>query len=403
MEYFKNPYSETELQDVTYKANMLFLEKLKKEILEHEVFDHPFLIKFAQNHYSFEGMKFILKQFGKIVMPFTAMICKLMGNAPDIKSRYILMDNLYEEMGSGDVNVAHPMLYLQMLNSIGVTKEDLLKTVTISTIRILNNAILDAVENKSFSVGCAWLGYGGELTIPNNFSYLKDGLKASHYAAADMGFLNRHGARDQDHSDDMTKILALNTTPAEHQNIQQAVIDSLNIRALIWAELEQICDVCYVNTKGVLPHVITGEEKEFYSDEHKVLSHYYNALNSGNIEQMKENWCQQDNATFVSPLGGVFCSYGNIIESHNQLFQSSIEIDVEYFDIEINQTEDGFFTVGRERGTMKVNDDLIPVNFRTSRIFIKVNGDYKQIHHHGSFEELSTQLKVVQTLVERIN
>jgi hypothetical protein len=86
--------------------------------------------------------------------------------------------------------------------------------------------------------------------------------------------------------------------------------------------------------------------------------------------------------------------------SHAELFNSPIQIDVEYYDIEINYFENGFASVGRERGTMNINGESIDVGFRTSRLFVKEKGEYKQVHHHGSFECLETQNKIMQTLAK---
>jgi len=401
MEYLESPYSQEEFNSKSYIANLAFLKDLEKEMLVHAVFDHPFLIKFANNWYTEDGSRFILKQFGKIVMPFTAAICKLMGNAPDIKSRFMLMDNLYEEMGGNNINACHPVLYLKMLDSIGVTKDELDQTDTISSIRILNDAIFDAVENKSFAIGCSWLGYGGELTIPNNFPYLVDGVKSSYGSNINMEFWGRHGERDQEHSDDATTVLAMNTDVNEHGEIRQSVIDSLNIRNQIWSELEAICDKEYLAQapeQKLHTVVVTGKEKEYLNSEHQALCEYYKALNTADIDIMKNNWSRQKSAIFTSPLGGIVRTYDDVIASHSDLFNSPIGIDVEYYDIDISPMENGFTAVGRERGTMKIVDETFDVGFRTSRIFIKEDGKFKQVHHHGSFEDLTTQNRIMQTL-----
>lgn len=393
MEYLESPYTANELHSEMFMVNSDFLSSLEKEVSDHPVFDHPFLSKFANNEYSLEGVIFILKQFGKIVMPFTAAICKLMGNAPDIKSRFMLMDNLYEEMGGNNINYCHPMLYLKMLNSIGVSKTDLDQTVTLSSIRILNDAIYDAVANKSFAIGCAWLGYGGELTIPKNFPYLVDGTKACFGNSVNLEFWGRHGKRDQEHSDDATTVLCMNTTPQEHDEIAQSVKDSLNIRAMIWDELEKICDAEYTNRC-----VITGKESGLLSPEKKVLSEYYRALNNGDIRLMKQNWSTGASAAFTSPLGGIVRTHESIVSAHNELFESPIGIDVEYYDVHITLMDNGFQAVGRERGIMRIGEETVNVGFRTSRLFIKENGEYKQLHHHGSFEDVQTQNKILGIL-----
>lgn len=395
MEYLNSPYGPEELNSDRFKQNQMFLNDLEKKMLSHQVFDHPFLKKFAANTYTKEGVIFVLQQFGKIVMPFTGAICKLMGNAPDIKSRFMLMDNLYEEMGHNSISNCHPMLYLKMLDSLGVSKAHLDATETISSIRILNNTIYDAVANKSFAIGCAWLGYGGELTIPNNFPYLVEGIRNSFADEINMDFWERHGERDQEHSDDATTVLCMNCDINQHDEIEQAVRDSLNIRATIWDELEAVCEAKYLKTT-----VITGRESHQLPAEYKVLSEYYCALNNANISQMANNWSKNSTAAFTSPLGGITRSYDNIIASHNELFNAPIKIDVEYYDIEISNFSNGFSAVGKERGTMTIGNETIDVGFRTSRLFVKEKGEYKQLHHHGSFENLDTQTKVLQTLAK---
>jgi len=395
MEYCEIPYRKEELESSKYKENYDFLQVIEKEVLNHELFDHPFLKKLASGAYSQEGVRFVLTQFGKIVIPFTAAICKLMGNSPDLKSRFMLMDNLYEELGNMKFNQCHPSLYSEMLNSIGVDQKIFEEMETIPSIRILNNTILDAVENKSFAIGCAWLGYGGELTIPNNFPYLVKGIEQASFEDIDMTYWDRHGDRDQEHSDDATVVLCMNTTPKEHQKIKEAVIDSLTLRSMVWSELEEICEKNYSKLS-----VINGKETEVLPKEYQALHEYYAALNSGDIEKMRNSWSKEQTTAFTSPLGGIVRTYKEVIQAHKELFSLPIKIDVEYYDIEITTLNNGFCSVGREKGTMKIGNEVIDVAFRTSRLFIKEEGTFKQLHHHGSFEDITTQEKIMKHLAK---
>jgi len=393
MEYCDTPFKKEELESGNYQINYKFLEKLEKEVLHHKVFDHPFLKKLASGDYTKEGIRFTLMQFGNIVIPFTAAICKLMGNAPDLKSRFMLMDNLYEELGNMQFEQCHPSLYMEMLESIGGTQHGFDTIETISSIRILNNTILDAVEHKSFAIGCAWLGYGGELTIPNNFPYLVKGIESSSFEKADMTYWDRHGERDQAHSDDATVVLCMNTSEEEHQAIKEAVIDSLSLRARIWSELEEVCDAKYTKLS-----VINGKETGTLPKEYEALHKYYAALNTGNIQKMKDVWSKEKTTAFTSPLGGIVRTYKEVVEAHEVLFSIPIKIHVEYYDIEITHLENGFSSVGRERGIMIINGESVDVAFRTSRLFVKEKGVYKQLHHHGSFEDIAIQERIMNLL-----
>jgi len=242
MEYLSSPYTEEERSSENFKASMKFLSDLEKKAQSHPVFNHPFLKEFADGMYGREGAVFVMTQIGKMVHPFTAAICALMGRSPDIRSRFVLFDNLYEEMGRGKLEQSHPFLYQDMLTSMGVSPEKLEQAETITSVRLLNDSIFDAILRKPFAVGCSWLGFGGELTIPNNFPYLMDGIKgAFSNGEVDFGFWDRHGDRDQEHSDDATTVLAMNMTVEDHPVIEREVYNSLTLRKLIWDECREKC------------------------------------------------------------------------------------------------------------------------------------------------------------------
>ncbi len=242
MENSQSPYSDRDLQSPVVLDNLRFLKSLEMRVKNHGVFDHGFLKKLSTGHYSGEAVLFTLVQIAKMVKPFTGALATLMGRAPDIESRFVLFDNLYEEIGRGDIKQAHPVLYHKMLSSLGASPKLVDLQPTITSLRLLNDALYDAVSRKPFVVGCAWLGYGGELTIPNNFPYL---ILATQEAFDDhsvnMEFWDRHGARDQGHSDDATLLLAINMTKDDYPEIEKAVLESLTLRKMIWDEMESCC------------------------------------------------------------------------------------------------------------------------------------------------------------------
>ncbi|MFQ5559928.1 MAG: hypothetical protein ACE5FU_04990 [Nitrospinota bacterium] len=46
-----------------------------------------------------------------------------------------------------------------------------------------------------------------------------------------------------------------------------------------------------------------------------------------------------------------------------------------------------FYAVGRERGYFRPKTDEIPLGIRTSRVFLRVDRFWKQVHHHDSIED----------------
>jgi len=46
-----------------------------------------------------------------------------------------------------------------------------------------------------------------------------------------------------------------------------------------------------------------------------------------------------------------------------------------------------FWVVGRERARLDSNGTTLALGIRTSRLFHRVDGRWRQIHHHGSIDD----------------
>ncbi|MBA2482440.1 MAG: iron-containing redox enzyme family protein [Planctomycetes bacterium] len=236
MESVSLPYNRAELRDPDVILNQHFLRTLEEEVRRLSVFDHPFLIRLSKGVYAERGVRIAFIQFSKHIKVFTSCLGHLLGMAPDIRDRVVLFDNLNEEMGKGALLGTHYMLYLKFLASMGISMEEIDRTETLTSIELLNDGLLQAVK-RSFIGGLAWLGIGGELTIPNNFPYLSQGARIA-FANLDMTFFERHGQLDQGHNDDSNLLLAMKIkTQADRELVRSEVHKSLYLRGAVWDDL----------------------------------------------------------------------------------------------------------------------------------------------------------------------
>ena len=137
-----------------------------------------------------------------------------------------------------------------------------------------------------------------------------------------------------------------------------------------------------------IQEAITGMENAGdLSSPYQALVQFYCAFNSGDMQMMSENWAQSDNIAMDNPLGGIKRGWAEIAPVYASIFDGPAEVYVEYFDYTIHETVEMFYAVGRERGYFRLGGEEITLAIRTSRIFQKINGHWKQVHHHGSIEE----------------
>ncbi|MFC1567634.1 YybH family protein [Pseudomonadota bacterium] len=134
---------------------------------------------------------------------------------------------------------------------------------------------------------------------------------------------------------------------------------------------------------------ITGQESinEKAATPMGALVEFYRAFNSGDLELMANNWDQTDEASMSNPLGDVKRGWASICEVYQKIFNGSAKVYVEFYDYSIHSTGEMFIAVGRERGHFQQGFAVIELAIRTSRTYQMKNGQWHQIHHHGSIDD----------------
>ena len=138
------------------------------------------------------------------------------------------------------------------------------------------------------------------------------------------------------------------------------------------------------------PHqkAITGQENQGdLSTPYQALVQFYCAFNSGDLQMMEQNWAQGDDIAMDNPLGGIKRGWADIRTVYESIFNGPAEVYVEYYDYTIHEVPEMFYAVGRERGYFRLAGEELALAVRTSRIFWKEKGRWRQVHHHGSIED----------------
>lgn len=123
------------------------------------------------------------------------------------------------------------------------------------------------------------------------------------------------------------------------------------------------------------------------SSPFEALVQFYCAFNTRDLALMAENWAQTDEIAMDNPLGGIKRGWAEIRQVYEKLFNGPASVYVEYYDYTIHEGGDMFYAVGRERGSFRLGGEEIALAVRTSRVFRKNNGRWRQMHHHGSIDD----------------
>ncbi len=133
---------------------------------------------------------------------------------------------------------------------------------------------------------------------------------------------------------------------------------------------------------------INNDENILINEEmFKALQEFYIAFNTKSFEMMQDNWLNSEEIAMDNPLGGINRGWDDIKTVYQRIFSGKANVYVEFYDYTIVTIDGGFCAIGRERGHVEVDNTRLELAIRTSRVYKLVNGNYKQIHHHGSIED----------------
>jgi ketosteroid isomerase-like protein len=119
----------------------------------------------------------------------------------------------------------------------------------------------------------------------------------------------------------------------------------------------------------------------------QVLAQFYRAFNDRDLALMAENWEKSSEVAMDNPLGGIKRGWPDIRSLYESLFTGAARVQVEFYNYTFHVTGDVFYAVGRERGTLVSASNKLDLVIRTTRIFRRTEGRWRQVHHHGSIDD----------------
>jgi hypothetical protein len=129
-----------------------------------------------------------------------------------------------------------------------------------------------------------------------------------------------------------------------------------------------------------------------------VLIEFYRAFNARDLPGLGSVWLGGEAPSMDNPIGGIRRGWTAIEEGYSKLFNGPAKVHVTFHDFTSQGGPDWHLFVGRERGSCVTPDQELKIAFRTTRWFVRRDGSWRQLHHHGSVED-ADMLRDYQRLI----
>jgi len=179
-----------------------FLEKSKKDLLQHELFSDPFIEKIS----NIDILEInVARKFAELYYPHILRTRLYQANAlgicPDENIQFVLADILHDEYGLGDIQRSHMQQYRNFMSALGLKLKQAKQYEIIPELQLYISSMEQLTRNGHWMEAVAAVGVASEWPIPKYYELLLKGLrKIQNIQDQDLELFIGHIELDIEHS-----------------------------------------------------------------------------------------------------------------------------------------------------------------------------------------------------------
>ena len=218
------------------------LNKLEIELSPkiNEILNHPVINSIQKGELTRDQLRKFAIQYSIYCGYFPRFLCACAANIPDDQTRMSLIENLWEEHGSGLLSGSHRVLFEKFCLSLGITSEELKHAKPLPSTQIYVEYVLNMCQDGSFIKSLGALGPGTEFFTSQEYELIYKGLqKVEGLTESDLEFWSVHITLDDHHYADMlTSIIPWLNTEENKELFREGAERAVDLEILFWDGIE---------------------------------------------------------------------------------------------------------------------------------------------------------------------
>jgi len=221
----------------------LVVDRIEREIQPRiaEVLSSPFLEALASAALSPQQLRSFATEYYVYALAFPKCLAEVAANAPDDESRYPLIENLWEEYGSGDPEANHRTLYKKFMHGLGISEAEYSAGTCLPATANQIDRLSRLCRNEPYLVGFGALSIGTEFFTADEYVLILKGLQQYDFLdAGSLKFWAVHTELDEFHYQDMRAVLDKWPDPEEcYEQVLTGAVAAIDLEIGFWAGLQE--------------------------------------------------------------------------------------------------------------------------------------------------------------------
>ena len=213
---------------------------MKQVVLEHPAIHNDFLTRFSEGEVSEEEFERFAIEFFHFSRTFPAILANLLVNTPDEREAFELTKVLTSELGDGDPNLRHELLFRRFLRSVGIDPQQAVARPMVPTTKAYLDGLRELYGGRDHAKALG-ASFGLENMAIPMWDQLLPGLnsvKGKRLAAMDIEYFTFHRELESQHEDAMEEVSNIvgNDRSAEN-SFESGIREALDLLHGFWMGL----------------------------------------------------------------------------------------------------------------------------------------------------------------------
>ena len=179
-----------------------FLKQEKEKLLNNPLFNDPFITTLTKlDTFAPNVAKKLARLYYPHILRTRLYQANTLGITPDEKIQFVLSEILYDEYGSGELELSHMEQYRKFMYALGFNEDDINNQEIIPELQMYISTMMRLTQSDNWLAAVAAVGVASEHPIPKFYSSLLRAFrKIPGINDSDLELFIGHISLDEEHS-----------------------------------------------------------------------------------------------------------------------------------------------------------------------------------------------------------
>ncbi len=235
----------------------LVKQSFREITVNHPLWKHQFLTRCRTENLSLTDVQVLAVQMYKFSKEFNRILASILSCCSDEAAQLVILENLFDEMGQGDIIQSHPELFRRFTRAIGIDDNTLAALPTAPETRALIETYLRIPYQYGYLPALGAVCYASEGIVSSLYTQLYKGILGSAPLPKEsLIFFDVHIDVDDGHAAKLAAVIEPYLSISGEDldtNIRLAIVEAMDARVQFFNGIQrQISQYSFLSSSSLL-------------------------------------------------------------------------------------------------------------------------------------------------------